>query len=152
MISGSNGIMGAVDTAYIITKDKRTDNKAVLHITGRDVDEISIAMHFNKIVCHWEFDGSLEKVQAEEKRLEYLDNPIVKTIKHILETDKQWKGTASELLNIGKDFIGIPISVSAQSLSKSINKFENNLKEYDGITHLTAPNGNAGKIHHFIKN
>lgn len=151
MISGSNGIMGAVDTAFIITKDKRTDNKAVLHITGRDVDEINIAMHFNKTVCHWEFDGSLEKVQAEEKRLEYLNNPIVKTIKHILETDKQWKGSASEICKIGENLIGIPIAVSAQNLSKSLDELKNDLKEYNGIIYSTTSNGNAGKIHHFMK-
>lgn len=151
MISGSNGIMGAVDTAFMITKDKRIDNKAVLYITGRDVDEISIAMHFNKTVCHWEFDGSLEKVQAEEKRLEYLNNPIVKTIKHILETDKQWKGNASNLLKTGEDLIGIPIAVSAQALSKSIEEIKNDLNKYDNITYLTTPNGTAGKIHHFMK-
>ncbi len=152
MISGSNGIMGAVDTAFIITKDKRTDNKAVLHITGRDVDEISIAMHFNKVVCHWEFDGRLEEVQAEERRLEYLNNPIVKTIKHTLENNNKWKGTASELLKIGKEFLGISIAEKAQSIGFKLPKLKDDLKKYDNISYFTTDNGNAGKIHNFTKN
>ena len=36
MVSGSVGIIGAVDSMYVLEKDKRTANKATLHVTGRD--------------------------------------------------------------------------------------------------------------------
>ena len=36
MISGTNGLLGAADGAFIMQKKKRTDNTAVLDIVGRD--------------------------------------------------------------------------------------------------------------------
>ena len=67
-----------------------------------------------------------------------------------METEKQWKGNASELLKIGENLIGTPIAFSAQSLSKSINELKSDLNRYDGIIYSTTSNGNAGKTHHFI--
>ena len=37
MISGTNALMAAADTIMILSKEKRKDNQAYLHITGRDV-------------------------------------------------------------------------------------------------------------------
>ncbi len=39
MVSGSVGIIGAVDSMYVLEKDKRTENKAILHVTGRDIED-----------------------------------------------------------------------------------------------------------------
>lgn len=36
MISGTNGLLGAADGAFIMQKEKRTENKAVLEVAGRD--------------------------------------------------------------------------------------------------------------------
>ena len=36
MISGTNGLLGAADGAFVMQKEKRTDNKAVLEVAGRD--------------------------------------------------------------------------------------------------------------------
>lgn len=36
MVSGTNGLMGAADCSMILHKEKRTSNKAILDITGRD--------------------------------------------------------------------------------------------------------------------
>ena len=36
MISGTNGLLGAADGAFIMHKKKRTDNTAVMDIVGRD--------------------------------------------------------------------------------------------------------------------
>ena len=35
MISGTNGLLGAADGAFVMQKEKRTDNKAVLEVAGR---------------------------------------------------------------------------------------------------------------------
>jgi len=35
-ISGTNGLLGVADGAFIMMKEKRTDNKALLDIVGRD--------------------------------------------------------------------------------------------------------------------
>ncbi len=36
MISGTNGLLGAADGAFLLHKEKRTDNTAILDISGRD--------------------------------------------------------------------------------------------------------------------
>ena len=36
MISGTNGLLGAADGAFILQKKKRTDNTAILDVVGRD--------------------------------------------------------------------------------------------------------------------
>ena len=35
-ISGTNGLLGASDGAFVLSKEKRTSNNATLDITGRD--------------------------------------------------------------------------------------------------------------------
>ena len=36
MISGTNGLLGAADGAFMLQKEKRTDNTAILEVSGRD--------------------------------------------------------------------------------------------------------------------
>ena len=40
MISGTNGLMGAADGAFVLSKDKRTSNNATLDVAGRDQQDI----------------------------------------------------------------------------------------------------------------
>lgn len=49
MISGTNGIMGAADTIWVIIKPSRDSDEAVLHITGRDVPQSDTVITFDKI-------------------------------------------------------------------------------------------------------
>ncbi|MFQ9555896.1 MAG: hypothetical protein ACLR1P_08050 [Oscillospiraceae bacterium] len=36
MISGTNGLLGAADGAFLLRKEKRTDGSAILDVAGRD--------------------------------------------------------------------------------------------------------------------
>ena len=36
MISGTNGLLGAADGAFLLQKEKRTGNTATLEVSGRD--------------------------------------------------------------------------------------------------------------------
>jgi len=38
MISGTTGITAAVDSSFVLKKDRRSDDKAVLYCTGRDIE------------------------------------------------------------------------------------------------------------------
>ena len=40
MISGTNGLMGAADGAFVLSKDKRTSNNATLDVAGRDQQDM----------------------------------------------------------------------------------------------------------------
>ena len=52
MVSGTTGITGGVDTTYVLEKDKRSDNTAKLHVTGRDVEYMELSLRFENFV--WE--------------------------------------------------------------------------------------------------
>ena len=53
-ISGTNGLLGAADGAFVLEKKKRTDNKAVLSISGRDQQDQKLHLEFNRERCIWE--------------------------------------------------------------------------------------------------
>ena len=48
MISGTNGLLGAADGAFVMQKEKRTDNKAVLEVAGRDQQDQKLWLNFNR--------------------------------------------------------------------------------------------------------
>ena len=45
MISGTTGLLGAADGAFILQKEKRTDHTATLDIIGRDQQEQNFGKH-----------------------------------------------------------------------------------------------------------
>ena len=55
MISGTNGLLGAADGAFIMHKKKRTDNTAVMDIVGRDQPDQELTIEFDREQCIWKF-------------------------------------------------------------------------------------------------
>jgi AAA domain/Winged helix-turn-helix DNA-binding len=56
-VSGTNGLSGAADSILVL-KRSRGEADAVLHITGRDVEETEVAMKFTAALGLWELlDG-----------------------------------------------------------------------------------------------
>ena len=64
MISGTNGLLGAADGAFIMQKKRRTDNTALLDIVGRDQPDQELTLEFDRERCVWEVprrrNGTLE--------------------------------------------------------------------------------------------
>ena len=151
MISGTNAIMGAADTIWVITKDKRTDNEATLHVTGRDVAQTDTVITFDKDIWTWKPIGAADWIAEQRARLAYNDSPIVKTIKKLLEQspEKRWDGTASELMEAGKYIARKVLAPTTTKLGHLIKALDAPLLEYDGIIHATTSHGNAGKNHSF---
>lgn len=52
MISGTTGIMGAVDTVWTVTKERNSE-EATLHITGRDMEQSKTVIRFDKETWTW---------------------------------------------------------------------------------------------------
>ena len=150
MISGTNGIMGAADTIWAIIKGKRADNEATLHITGRDVVQSDTVITFDKSCWKWKPVGSAELIAAQRDKLAYDNNPIVKTIKALLKSNSEWKGTATDLLNEGRKICKRQIAPTATKLGRDLNKLDAQLLDYDGIVHDKTSNGNAGNVHYFF--
>lgn len=56
-ISGTTGIAGAADTMLVL-KRGRSERGAILHITGRDVEERSLGMSFDASIGLWKLDDT----------------------------------------------------------------------------------------------
>jgi hypothetical protein len=142
-ISGTQGVIGAADTAITLTKEKRNSDTATLSITGRDVTETQYNLKFDKNNTKWELIGSVEEI--EEKRLaeEYEDDPIVRTVKHLLsENSNNWTGSIAELVDACEEFTGeLPCDINDKNkagLSKvghKIKSIAKMLKLRDNITY-----------------
>lgn len=151
-ISGTNGIMGAVDEVVMIEKKKRGDEEAYLRITGRDVEAYDWVIRMDHTTCRWEYLGTEDEIDAIRQRLEHEKDPAVITIKALLDDspDGRWRGTASALMSEGmrRSYM---IGATAQAVGLAIQRVEGGLLEYDGIVHrLIRTSGRGGGDHEFF--
>lgn len=149
MVSGTNGIMGAADTTIILQKDKRADTKATMHITGRDVLTDELAVDFNRDTCTWESLGSKEDLEKQMEDFNYRHDPIVETIKEILENYNGWQGTATEfqneMMNRHKGYI------ENAEIGRRFRKLKQGLYENDHIIYEEPSGSTANRRHKFKK-
>ena len=147
-ISGSNGLFGALDTALIIVKENRSDKTAKLYTIGRDIEEESYQIEFSD--CKWKLLGLAEEYERQQAELEFRRSPIVKTITRLLGKNKgYWKGTASELMEEGKQITGQSIAPNSTALGMKLTKLSEQLKEYEFISYNTVSGKNGNKMHCF---
>lgn len=93
MISGTNGLLGAADGAFVMQKEKRTENKAVLEVAGRDQQDQRLLLNFNRELCLWEL------TKAEAELWKEPDDSVLEAIaKVVSEEQPEWSGTATDLL------------------------------------------------------
>jgi RecA-family ATPase len=111
MISGTNGLLGAADGAFVVQKEKRTDRKAVLEVAGRDQPEQKLLLEFDGERCIW----NLTKAETELWK-EPVD-PVLESVARVVSEDKpEWSGTASELLELLPD-VELPPNVLTRKLN-----------------------------------
>ena len=123
MISGTNGLLGAADGAFIMQKKKRTDNTAVLDIVGRDQPDQELTIEFDRERCIWKFK------KAETELWKQPPNPFLEAINEFLaEGRPEWEGTATELLKLLPD-----MQLSANVLSRRLNVVNSQLLNDYGI-------------------
>ncbi len=95
MISGTNGLLGAADGAFIMQKEKRTENKAILEVAGRDQQDQRLQLDFNREQCVWEL------IKAETELWKEPADLLLEAIAKVVNKEKpEWKGTASGLLEL----------------------------------------------------
>ena len=123
-LSGSSGLMGSTDGAWIIKREKRSNDDSVLHVTGRDIEQRELSIKFNKSVMRWEFMGTPEQVAAQRLVDEYQDSRIVKTIRKLLEQNGgTWTGSAADIKESSRYF-GLYISDSVQAIGRKIADYD----------------------------
>ena len=116
MLSGSTGLSGAVDTVFVLSRPKRTDNLATLYCSGRDIETIEIPLEFSEKSFIW------SKHNGEEATVKMLDEVVVTVDNYFSSAvEKSFKGTATELAELIKESDGTEITPPI--LSKRLLKF-----------------------------
>ena len=92
MVSGSNGNMGGADTTIIMSKENRTDRKATLEITGRDIPDQKLFLVRGLDNPCWELS------EQESDEWNQPDDPILQKMAQLVTEDSpQLSCTATEL-------------------------------------------------------
>lgn len=93
MISGTNGLLGAADGAFLLQKERRTSNAATLDISGRDQQDQRLYLTRNEERLIW----TLER--AETELWKEPPDPVLAAIAALVTAEQpQWSGTATELV------------------------------------------------------
>lgn len=121
MISGTNGLLGAADGAFLLQKERRTSNTATLDISGRDQQDQRLYLTRNEERLIW----TLERAETELWK-EPLD-PVLAAIAALVTAEQpQWSGTATELV------AALGLKMKPNALSMRLNVRAGKLQcEYD---------------------
>jgi hypothetical protein len=122
-VSGSTGLIGAVDGVFILAKDKRTGNKAKLTISNRDTESFCFDLRFEPDSFRWEFIGNSADEAEEENALFFLLNDFLQ---------EEWSGTATDLCNALKS-LDANFNLAPATISKQLNASSGLLKKDYGI-------------------
>ena len=127
-ISGSTGLVGAVDGIFILDKDKRIGNNGKLIISHRDTEEHIFKLEFDKNNCRWLF---IEEETVDEISLHGLIDELLKN------NPSGWKGTATELCDklasVNENFSHTPLSITKQLKSEEYALRKKHSIDYQAI-------------------
>ncbi len=99
MISGTTGLAGGADSSFILQKEKRTENAAILICTGRDIESRELSLMFNRETFLWELASPIKFAERA------VDESIV-LLSDFMKSAVVFTGTATELAERLKLFGG----------------------------------------------
>ena len=95
MISGTTGLLGCADGAFLLQKEKRTDLSATLEIVGRDQPDQKLHLTRDAEKLIWQLD------HAETELWKKPPDPLLDKIAAVITEDAPvWNGSATELVAI----------------------------------------------------
>lgn len=122
MISGTNGLMGAADGAFLLQKEKRTSDAATLEVSGRDQQDQRLYLKRNEEKLCWDLD------RIETKLWEAPPESLLEEVaKRITMDCPEWSGSPTELCG----FLGV--DMKANTLTKTLNVNAGRLLQEYGI-------------------
>ena len=147
-ITGTTGITGAADTMMTLSKEKRFEDKTILSLTGRDIEGGEFMLESDKETHIWQVIGNQDELEIINQKNIYENNPIVLTIKELLEENPMGlKITSNKLYNeILFRRKARPKEGSPGALTRVITRtLQYDLLNYDQIYYNPpSPNGGAG--------
>lgn len=164
-ILGSTALQGSTDTMAVMEREKRTEDEAVLHVTGRDIPPQDLALAFNNY--RWESMGDAGSIERMRAELAYRNHPVTVTLKKKLaEIEAEGGEPVKEYVARAKDFREDVIKETGQVVGTSERNFMTIAKGFDiyllkdGIEHIepepnrnTLHKGKRGRFHryHYVK-
>lgn len=117
-LSGSTGLVGAVDGVWVLEKEKRIGDKGKLTIANRDTEGYCFSVLFDKDNCHWNCLGNAEDMADNEDTFAVLIDNFL---------DEAWKGTPTQLCEELREFDS-SFDLSPLSISKKLTAISDLLK------------------------
>ena len=121
MISGTNGLLGAADGAFLLQKEERTSANATLDVSGRDQQDQRLHLVKNMTRLTWELD------HVETELWKAPPDPILESITALLDTTSEWNGSPSELAAVLKT------ELPANAVTRHLNVNASRLKNEYGV-------------------
>lgn len=111
MISGTNGLLGAADGAFLLQKEKRTSNSATLDISGRDQQDQRLYLTKDTERLIWQLE------RAETELWKEPPDPMLDAVAALLTHEHpSWRGTPTELVEI----LGLDIKPNTLTLRLNV--------------------------------
>lgn len=111
MISGTNGLLGAADGAFLLYKERRTDNAAILDISGRDQQDQRLYLTKDMDRLVWQ----LERTETELWKPP--PDPVLEAVAALVARDMSWSGTATELVTA----LGVDLKPNTLTMRLNVN-------------------------------
>ena len=135
MISGTTGLLGAADGAFLMQKEKRIGNAATLEVSGRDQQDQKLYLVRNTETLLWELQ------KAETELWKEPPEPLLERIAEIFSSDsKAWEGTPTELCG----YLGVDMQPNA--LTRKLNVNAGRLLDEYGIHYENSRNRNERRV------
>ena len=109
-ISGTTGIYGCADGAFVLSKENRTDNAATLSVSGRDQPDQRIHLVRDEERLLWRFDHADKEPYREPP-----DPLLEKVAVLVTEESPTWTGSATELIS------ALALDMQPNALAKRLN-------------------------------
>lgn len=132
MISGTNGLLGAADGAFLLQKAKRTSNAATLEVSGRDQPDQTLHLLRDSETLLW----NLESVEAELWKEP--PEPVLEAVARFITTERpNWFGSPTELveqldIDLKANALSTKLNVNAGRLLNEYGIRYENRREHDG--------------------
>ncbi len=132
MISGTNGLLGAADGAFLLSKVKRTENNATLDVSGRDQPDQRLYLTKNPTTLVWELD------RVETELYKAPEEPILEQVARTVNAESPvWVGSPTELAELlGTDMkpnvLTLKLNVNASRLLDDYGIRYENKRTHDG--------------------
>jgi RecA-family ATPase len=112
MISGTNGLLGAADGAFLLQKEKRTSDAATLDISGRDQQDQRLHLRRDVDRLVWQFE------KAETELWKAPPDPLLDAVAALVTQEQSaWSGTATELA----EKLGFDMKPNTLSMQLNVN-------------------------------